>query len=114
VAVQAVAGCGGPEQTIESTASSTPEDDVLQRLPEVPEATASTRLPTSSDGTGGRALPTAVFDDVQAMQRQEFEAAGVPYTPATMTVFRDEVDSSNGPCIPRLGPGAAPCYGRGR
>jgi predicted metalloprotease len=105
-------GCGSsdePESTsAETTAPSettTPADtEVLDRMPEVPEATESTRPPESPDGTGGTAFLREVFDDVQAVWRQEFEAAGASYTPATLTVFRDEVHTGCGTESANTGP----------
>jgi predicted metalloprotease len=45
-----------------------------------------------------------VFEDVQAMWKQDFEAAGVPYAPATMTIFRDEVHTACGTQSASVGP----------
>ena len=109
-AALAVAGCGSSEPAAESTpspAAPTAEpsaSEALERLPEVPEATASTRAPASTDGTGGSAFLTEVFDDVQAMWAREFEAAGAEYTPARMTLFRDEVHTACGTQSARIGP----------
>jgi predicted metalloprotease len=100
----AVAGCGSSDEPEQSTAAPPAEEDVLQRLPEVPEATQSTPPPASADGTGGSAFLTAVFDDAQAMWKREFEAAGTDYTPATLTIFRDEVHSACGTQSTSAGP----------
>jgi predicted metalloprotease len=70
----------------------------------VSEATQATRPPTSTDGTGGSAFLTSVFDDVQAMWQREFEAAGLDYRPATLTIFRDEVDTKCGTQTASVGP----------
>jgi hypothetical protein len=87
-----------PAGTTAPSAETSPsgESDVLDRLPKVPEAIESTRPPESPDGMGGEAFLTDVFDDVQAMWRHEFEAAGARYTPATLTIFRDEVQTGCG------------------
>jgi uncharacterized protein len=106
-------GCGSSDRQAESAsppaATPTPPgsssgEDVLERLPEVPEATASTQPPASPDGTGGSAFLTSVFDDVQAMWEQEFRAAGVDYSPATLTIVRDEVDTACGTQSASTGP----------
>jgi uncharacterized protein len=110
------AGCGSSDDTASSPSSpadtatdttSEPdasiEGDVLDRLPEVPEASESTH-PTSADGTGGNAFLTSVFDDAQAMWRQEFKAGGVGYTPATLTIFRDQVHTGCGTQSAGVGP----------
>jgi predicted metalloprotease len=112
-----VAGCGSSEQEASSTSTPTPtaaatagagepsaDEGALGRLPEVPEATESSRAPTSAEATGGNAFLTAVFDDVQSLWRREFEAAGVRYTPARLTIFRDGVDTACGAQSASVGP----------
>jgi uncharacterized protein len=116
-AALAVAGCGSssdnaaqetPSPTATATATATPtatataNEPVLDRLPEVPAATASTHPPESTDG--GSAFLTDVFDDAQAMWQREFEAAGVPYSPARITIFRDEVHTACGTQSANVGP----------
>jgi predicted metalloprotease len=105
-------GCGSsdePNSTAADTstaAETTPsaESAVLKRMPDVPAATASTHPPRSPGGTGGGAFLREVFSDVEAMWRREFEAAGVTYTPATLTIFRDEVDTGCGTMSAKTGP----------
>jgi predicted metalloprotease len=109
-------GCGSSEPAAESTSSPTAtatatatatssiDEGALQRLPEVPGATDSTRAPTSTDGAGRDAFLTDVFDDAQAMWEREFEAAGLRYDPARITLFRDEVDTACGPQSASVGP----------
>jgi uncharacterized protein len=86
------AGCGSSDDTAPDT---TAEEDVLDRLPEVPEA--SQPAPHATPLTG-------VFDDAQAMWRQEFEAAGLDYVPAELTIFRDQVDTACGTQSAGVGP----------
>ena len=93
-----------PTPTPTATATATADGAELDQLPEVPEATTSTRPPESTDGTGGSAFLTAVFDDAQAMWRDEFQAAGIPYAPARITIFRDEVDTACGTQSASVGP----------
>jgi uncharacterized protein len=99
--------CGSSDET-ETTSSRTTttpaESDVLDRMPEVPAATESTRPHASPDGTGGSAFLSEVFDDVQQMWKQEFEDAGAGYTPATLTIFRDEVHTGCGTESANIGP----------
>jgi uncharacterized protein len=45
-----------------------------------------------------------VFDDAQAMWKREFEAAGITYTPARLTIFRDAVDTACGAQSASVGP----------
>jgi uncharacterized protein len=108
-------GCGSSEQPAQGTSSpvatatasepeSSAESDVLERLPKVPAATAATRPPTSADSTGGNAFLRSVFDDAQAMWQREFDAAGVSYRPATLTIFRDEVHTKCGTQTASVGP----------
>jgi predicted metalloprotease len=113
-AAAVLAGACGSSDDSESTspgttatsAETTPsgESEVLERLPEVPAATESTRPLQSPDGTGGEAFLRDVFNDVQAMWRREFEAAGARYTPATLTIFRDEVHTGCGTESVKTGP----------
>jgi uncharacterized protein len=93
-----------PTATTGADQGSEIEGDVLDRLPQVPEPTEATRHPTSPDGTGGDAFLRAVFDDVQAMWRQEFASAGVQCAPARMTIFRDEVHTACGTQSANVGP----------
>jgi predicted metalloprotease len=118
-AALAFAGCGSSsEQSAQETASPTPtttttatatatatgDEADLDRLPEVPAATTSTRPPESADRTGGDAFLTEVFDEAQAMWSDEFEAAGVHYAPARITLFRDEVHTACGTQSASVGP----------
>jgi hypothetical protein len=115
----AVAGCGSSKSSSSSgtSAAGTPtattqgkpagseiNGEVLGELPVVPGPTTSTEHPSSPNGTGGDAFLRAVFDDVQAMWAREFAAAGEHYTPATMTIFRDEVDTACGTQPATVGP----------
>jgi uncharacterized protein len=101
----AVAGCGSSESEPQSTASQTsePAGGALQRLPQVPDATASTRPPSSAD-IGQAAYLKVTFEDVQAMWTRDFEAARVPYEPARITLFRDEVHTACGTQTISIGP----------
>jgi predicted metalloprotease len=118
--VLAASGCGSGDDTASTAASSTTaptttdtggseptpeiEGDVIGRLPRVPATTDATRHPTSPNGTGGSVFLTAVFDDAQAMWRQEFEAAGVGYTAARLTIFHDAVHTACGTQSASIGP----------
>jgi predicted metalloprotease len=90
--------------TATATASPSANDAELDRLPPAPEATTSTRAPGSADGAGGAAFLTEVFDDAQALWRHEFEAAGLSYAPAQMTIFSDEVHTACGTQPASVGP----------
>jgi uncharacterized protein len=105
-AVLAIAGCGSSEPEAQdppaATTATQPAEAVLDRLPEVPQASDS---PTwSSAELGGDAFLRTVFDDVQRMWEREFEAAGARYAPATITLFRDEVDTACGTQPAYVGP----------
>jgi uncharacterized protein len=116
----AMAGCGsgsGSSGTDTSSASTPPTTATqtktptgteingdLAQLPVVPGPTQETRHPSSPNGSGGDAFLRAVFDDVQAMWAHEFAAAGMHYTPARMTIFRDEVHTACGTQPSTVGP----------
>jgi predicted metalloprotease len=106
-------GCGSsdeadntPSATTGPSAETTPSDesDLLDRLPGVPGPTESTRPPESPDGPGCDAFLRNVFEDVQTMWRRAFEEAGARYTPATLTIFRDEVHTGCGTESAKVGP----------
>ena len=67
------------------------------------EASPSTRPPATGQGARDRFL-VAVFDDVQALWAREFEAAGLDYVPARITLFRDAVDTGCGAQSASIGP----------
>ncbi|HEY7618187.1 MAG TPA: neutral zinc metallopeptidase [Solirubrobacteraceae bacterium] len=108
VLAAALAGCGSGSSSSgasTSTAASAPiEGDAIERLPKVAAATAATSHPVSPGGTGGSTFLRAVFDDVQAMWKREFEAAGMQYTPARLTIFRDQVHTACGTQPASVGP----------
>ena len=115
-AALAGAGCGSssdraestpsptPTPTPTATATASPDEAVLDRMPEVREPNALTPRPASTGGAGESAFLTGVFDDVQAMWRKEFDAAGVRYAPARITIFRDEVHTACGTQSTGVGP----------
>ena len=80
------------------------EGNAIERLPQVPAATDATKHPVSRDGGGGRAFLRAVFNDIQAMWTREFADAGIQYTPARLTIFRDEVHTACGTQSAQVGP----------
>jgi predicted metalloprotease len=91
-----IAGCGSSSDDDEQPKTTQePQVDVLDRLPEVAAATESTQAPTTLRG---------VFDDAQEMWKREFEAAGATYTPATLTIFHDQVDTGCGTESANTGP----------
>jgi uncharacterized protein len=108
----AVAGCGSSGTSGTSGTSTTAASDqhtdiagaAIKRFPPVPGPTEATQHPSSPNGTGGDAFLKAVFDDAQAMWKQEFAAAGIPYTPARITIFRDEVHTACGTQPATVGP----------
>jgi uncharacterized protein len=104
VIVLAVVGCGSPDEattegttetTTETTTSTRAEADVVERLPEVPRPTQPAPAQSSL---------REVFDDAQAMWKREFESAGATYHPATLTIFRDQVDTACGAQSANVGP----------
>ena len=116
----ATAGCGSSGSTASSTspaaattaaetATTSPpaasiEGDAVQRLPKVAAATEPTTLAASPAAGGESAFLTAVFHDAEAMWTREFEAAGLDYTPARLTIFHDEVHTACGAQSASVGP----------
>jgi predicted metalloprotease len=102
--------CGSSSSSSSTTATDgsqqTPdiEGNAIERLPQVPAATEATKHPVSASGSGGRAFLTAVFNDIQAMWTREFADAGIQYTPARLTIFRDEVHTACGTQSAQVGP----------
>jgi predicted metalloprotease len=89
------AGCGSSETSSTPTPTADSDAEALERLPRVPQATESTRPPEGLE---------IVFDDVQAMWAREFEAADMEYRAATITIFRDAVDTACGAQPASAGP----------
>jgi predicted metalloprotease len=91
-----------------SATTSTPAEDIagteVQRLPKAPEPTHETSLAAAPGSTSEAQFLTAVFHDAEAMWKKEFEAAGIPYTPAKLTIFHDEVHTACGTQSAQVGP----------
>jgi predicted metalloprotease len=85
------------------TTTTTPEvhSRDLSRLPPVP---APSGTPPSSQGASQNAFLRAVFDDGQAMWRREFQDAGIPYRPARLTIFAQQVHTACGTQPAQVGP----------
>ena len=79
------------------------EGDAVGRLPKVPEPAEPTSL-AAPPATSESAFLTAVFHDAEAMWTHEFEAAGLQYTPARLTIFHDQVDTACGTQSAAVGP----------
>ena len=92
----ATATTGAPDASIEG--------DAVAHLPKVPAATEPGQLAEPTDATGERAFLSAVFHDAEAMWTREFAAAGLHYTPAKFTIFRDEVHTACGTQSAQVGP----------
>jgi uncharacterized protein len=122
-AALAAAGCGSSSSSSSNSSSSSsstptgstptstaakPAADItggeVQRLPKAPEAAHATSLATSPASTSEAQFLTAVFHDAEAMWMREFEAAGLRYTPAKLTIFHDEVHTACGTQSAQVGP----------
>jgi hypothetical protein len=110
----AAAGCGSSVGTASSTsraastATTAPAKTSITgaevgRLPKVPAAAGPTNL-AASPATSESAFLTAVFHDAEAMWTREFEAAGLQYTPARLTIFHDQVHTACGTQSAAVGP----------
>jgi predicted metalloprotease len=84
-----------------ATATPTVRPSDLQRLPQAPEPSG---VAPSSQDTGRNAFLRAVFEDAQALWQQEFDAAGLTYRPARLTIFSQRVDSACGTHPTGVGP----------
>ena len=111
-----IAGCGSSGQsdttasesetttTAETTATISGGTRGLDRLPVVAPATESSRGPTSHSGAARNAFIREVFNDAQAMWRRDFAERGIPYAPARLVIFTDQVHSACGTRSARTGP----------
>jgi predicted metalloprotease len=108
-AMLVVAGCGssnGSDDQASSTATAAPATPTaqsadLERLPQAPQPTGP---PPSSATSSRHAFLTAVFDDAEALWKREFEAAGLDYRPAQLTIFQHSVDTACGTQSAAVGP----------
>ena len=108
----AVAGCGSSNSSSSSSAPSTEaattattttgnatdgatiQGNELAELPKAPEPSGQAPTLSGTSLADERAYLTAVFNDAQAFWKNEFAAANRPYTPATLTLFTQAVESS--------------------
>ena len=101
-------GSGKPSPTGQATATPTPsaaptvQSTDLRRLPPVPAPTS--QAPSSSDSGSTRAFLRRVFDDAEATWHREFQAAGLGYRPARLTLFHGEVHTACGTQSAAVGP----------
>jgi uncharacterized protein len=84
-----------------ATATPTVESAALHQLPQVPAASGP--APSSASIAHDQFLRN-VFDDAQAMWRQEFAAAQLTYRPARLTIFRHGVHTACGSQSADVGP----------
>jgi hypothetical protein len=105
-----VAGCGSssgsgkaPSATPTPTATPAPtvQSSDLQRLPHAPAPSGS---PPSSQGAGRNAFLRGVFNDAEALWRNEFRGAGLTYRPARLTIFSQQVHTACGTQPADVGP----------
>ena len=105
-----IAGCGGggsdagPETTTPTTAATTTSVDTggLNRLPVV--APSQTARPPSSRPGAVNAFLREVFADVQEMWQRDFAEGEIPYVPARLTIFANQVHSGCGTQSALAGP----------
>jgi uncharacterized protein len=89
------AGCGS------SDAPPTVHSSDLRRLQQVP---APAGQPPSSASSGRRAFLRSVFDHAEAMWQREFQASGLHYRPARLTIFSRQVHTACGTQSSNVGP----------
>jgi predicted metalloprotease len=84
-----------------ATATPTVQSAALRQLPQVP---APSGPPPSSASAPQSQFLRNVFDDAQAMWRDEFSAANLAYRPARLTIFRHGVHTACGSQSANVGP----------
>jgi predicted metalloprotease len=100
LALMALAGCGSSSSSSGGAAITTGATTTtaiggeLRNLPKAPEPSGSAPTLSGTSLADERTYLTAVFDDAQALWKQEFATANVPYSPATLTLFTQAVESS--------------------
>jgi predicted metalloprotease len=94
LALIAGAGCGSSSSSSSTPATTTAVGGELDNLPKAPEPSGAAPNLSGTSLADARTYLTAVFDDAQALWKQEFATANVPYSPATLTLFTQAVESS--------------------
>jgi uncharacterized protein len=92
-----------PTATATATPTATPtvHSSDLQQLPQAPEPHGS---PPSLQGMSRNAFLRAVFDDAEALWQRQFQAAGLTYRPARLTIFSQQVHTACGTQPANVGP----------
>jgi predicted metalloprotease len=100
-AVLLASGCGSSSEDGAARQTATPAPTVgssdLERMPPAPE-------PSRLAAASGNAFLRSVFDDAEALWEREFEAAGLDYRPARLTIFSDVVHTACGTQESYIGP----------
>ena len=87
--------------TATATATPTVHSSDLEQLPRAPEPHGT---PRSLQGMSRYAFLRAVFDDAEALWHRQFEAAGLTYRPARLTIFAQQVHTACGTQPANVGP----------
>jgi uncharacterized protein len=87
--------------TATPTATATVHSSDLQQLPQAPEPSGN---PPTLQGTSRHAFLRAVFDDAEALWHRQFQAAGLTYHPARLTIFSQQVHTACGTQPVDVGP----------
>jgi predicted metalloprotease len=99
------AGCGSSGSTSSTTTPkpvSSIQGEAVSRMPKAPAPTEQHDL--AVDAGSERAFLSAVFHDAEALWEREFEAAGLEYSPAQLTIFQDQVHTACGTQSASVGP----------
>ena len=106
VVVLTLASCGTSPRAAHSAPPSGPSIDgsKVDHLPTVPSPTTQPGAPDLSTVTGQRVFLQSVFTDVQSVWDEELTAAGVPYAPAHLVLFRSQVSTACGTENADVGP----------
>jgi uncharacterized protein len=87
--------------TATPTAAATVHSSDLEQLPQAPEPSGH---PPTLQGSSRHAFLRAVFDDVEALWHRQFQAAGLTYHPARLTIFSQQVHTACGEQPADVGP----------
>jgi predicted metalloprotease len=91
----------GETATPTAAATATADSGELRRLPDAPGPSGA---PPSSASRSHEQFLTAVFVDAQRLWERVFDAAGLTYRPARLTIFGREIDTACGMQAAGAGP----------
>jgi len=97
------AGCGGGDDSPAATDRGDLESPAVARMPATPAGAAAGQLPATRSLASPEFL-RAASDSAQSLWRRTFDAAGLDYQPARLTIFHTAVDTACGHQTAQTGP----------